>query len=637
MPPSEVFVSRFPACLVLSAAVATAVCAPPALATASSAATNGTPVTAFGSRGFVEEPLTSGATSSTQAATLNVFAAASGVLEAVTNYTFTPVSSRTVRVYRLTSSGQRDASFGLNGVLDLPSDTTSVLGVDGQYRFYVLEQRASGMQAVLTRFTPNGQADPAYGASGSASFACGDGTSESDPYGAVTSKGEVGLLCASTSSAPTPIGAGITLVTTSADGASTQSGVVPDGSRDLVAGPAGSWFVDAPDTYDSGNRVRKYTAALIADSTFGSGGVSAVVSRAFGLLVRDNDLLVLDGGQITALRPDGSLETGFGSGGRATAGPLEPFQLVGDAAGNLDVFGAVGNNGTGQTVVNRLTHAGTQETGFASYVLKTPSGKTLNAAAPTWGLVVGSDGTIYVGGQEDSTRYGVVGALVGNGVADNTAPTAAMTRPTTFLSLSTSLSVAWAGSDAGAGIGNFDVRYSRALYNASFGALTYPSSWQGIAAHTQTLSGAPLGSTYCFSVRARDRSRNVSGWTARKCTTVALDDRALTASSGWTRSTARGFYRGTYTGSSHLGATLTLKGAHTSHLVLIATKCPTCGKVGIYLGTSLLQTVDLKASTIQRMAAIALTRFSSRRTDITLKVLTSGKTIQVDGLASSII
>jgi len=45
-----------------------------------------------------------------------------------------------------------------------------------------------------------------------------------------------------------------------------------------------------------------------------------------------------------------------------------------------------------------------------------------------------------------------------------------------------------------------------------------------------TLAG---GSQYCFSVRARDRAGNVGPWGAERCTSMALDDRSLSASSGW--------------------------------------------------------------------------------------------------------
>ena len=65
----------------------------------------------------------------------------------------------------------------------------------------------------------------------------------------------------------------------------------------------------------------------------------------------------------------------------------------------------------------------------------------------------------------------------------------------------------------------------------------------------------------------------------------------------------------------------------------MATKCPTCGVVSVYLGSRYITSVNLYATPTQRQAVITLparaTLFSG-----TLKVTTrsTGKLVQVDGL-----
>jgi hypothetical protein len=147
------------------------------------------------------------------------------------------------------------------------------------------------------------------------------------------------------------------------------------------------------------------------------------------------------------------------------------------------------------------------------------------------------------------------------------------------------------------------------------------------------LSGTGQGWTTCVSVRSRDVAGNLSGWAQSRCTAVPLDDRALSGT-GWVRGTASGWFLSTYSATTKLHATLTRTGLVTSRLNLVAQRCSTCGKVGVYLGSTYLTTVDLHAASTYR-AVIALPRFSLRTTSVTLKVLTSGKPVRIDGLATS--
>jgi hypothetical protein len=217
---------------------------------------------------------------------------------------------------------------------------------------------------------------------------------------------------------------------------------------------------------------------------------------------------------------------------------------------------------------------------------------------------------------------------------DLTAPTASVTAPTNPVAQAYSFGGAWAGADTGgSGLATFDVRTTRVASNGTAFS-PWQTNFQRTTARSVSLSGTGQGWTTCVSVRSRDAAGNVSPWASSRCTAVPLDDRLLSASSSWSRASASGWFLSTYSVTTTYHATLTRTGLVTSRLNLIAQKCSTCGKVGVYLGSTLLTTVDLHATSTYR-AVIALPRFSLRTTNVTLKVLTSGKPVRIDALASS--
>jgi hypothetical protein len=132
-----------------------------------------------------------------------------------------------------------------------------------------------------------------------------------------------------------------------------------------------------------------------------------------------------------------------------------------------------------------------------------------------------------------------------------------------------------------------------------------------------------------------DKVGNTGAWSAQKCSAVALDDRSLAASAGWSRVSWSLFYRGTATQTTKTGASLTSSGAALTRVAVVATRCPTCGTVGVYVNGTKVGTVNLYSATTVRKAVIALPPFSYRTGTVTLKVLSTGKLIQVDGLGIS--
>jgi hypothetical protein len=230
---------------------------------------------------------------------------------------------------------------------------------------------------------------------------------------------------------------------------------------------------------------------------------------------------------------------------------------------------------------------------------------------------------------------GLTTAARSNWVVDQVSPTVTLRGPAQPFTLASSILMSWTGSDWGSGIAYYQVRWNKAPYNGGFGAWQYPAAWQKLTATTATLTGVVPAVGYCFQVRAVDKVGNTGAWSTQKCSAVALDDRSLAASAGWSRISSSLFYRATATQTTKTGASLTRPGAALTRVALVATRCPTCGTVGVYVNGNSVGTVNLYSATTLRKAVIALAPFSYRIGTVTLKVLSTGKTVQVDGLGIS--
>src|SRR5439155_8837579 len=131
---------------------------------------------------------------------------------------------------------------------------------------------------------------------------------------------------------------------------------------------------------------------------------------------------------------------------------------------------------------------------------------------------------------------------------------------------------------------------------------------------------------------ANDLAGNVSSWTAPKCTSRPLDDRALTASTGWTRATGSSYWLQTVTRTTAMNETLNRTGVHLSRVGVLATVCPTCGVVAIKVGSTTIGNISLQASAIQNQKVLFLPAFAPQTGTVTVKSTSSGKTIKIDGL-----
>ena len=216
----------------------------------------------------------------------------------------------------------------------------------------------------------------------------------------------------------------------------------------------------------------------------------------------------------------------------------------------------------------------------------------------------------------------------------NPVPYVVLNGPTTLFQKGTKFSVSWTlGNQASVA----DVQYRKAPWNGSFGL---PILWRSkVPAGSASFTGT-FGNTYCFSAQSYDDIAGPAfrlwGFGPERCAVVALDDRSLSASSGWSRLTGSGFFNNTYTKTTSLGKSLTRTGIHAKSAKIMVETCPTCGSIKIYWNGSLKHTYSLHAGSTHKKVYLTAVSFSTVHTG-TLKIVvsSSGKPVVIDALAVS--
>ena len=251
------------------------------------------------------------------------------------------------------------------------------------------------------------------------------------------------------------------------------------------------------------------------------------------------------------------------------------------------------------------------------------SGAACDSSTSCWVIGTSSSGTLLYADHITPTAPSTI------------APKVTLSTPTAPFTTSAAAKLTWHGTAGSAPIAHYTVQLRRAAWNGKFGTWSTPASWASLhASTTSVLATLPVGYDSCFRVEAVDTLGH-GAWSSTRCTARPLDDKSLAASSTWTRHSNSAYYLGTYTTSTHLHATLTRSGAEFDRLALVATRCPSCGVVGIYSGTTKLASVNLFHSTTVRKAVFVLVTVGLRTTTVTIKTFSSGKTVQIDGLGIS--
>ena len=230
-----------------------------------------------------------------------------------------------------------------------------------------------------------------------------------------------------------------------------------------------------------------------------------------------------------------------------------------------------------------------------------------------------------------STSYNPTSYVDGSLVIDGSVPTVGVTTLPVFES-GLGFPVAWSATGGVSSITNTDVRYRKALWNASL-PNTYTTWKSGVTARSATFTGTQ-GYKYCFSTRARNLIGNLSGWSAEKCTIVPFDERTLATTGAWTKSTPSGWVAKTALQTTTKGAALrTKKSVSVKRIGLIALKCKDCGSVTVQVGT-FKKTVSLAGGSKAGTRTLFTIVLPSKKTGKIAIIVTSksGKVVKIDGL-----
>jgi sugar lactone lactonase YvrE len=430
-----------------------------------------------------------------------------------------------------------------------------------------------------------------------------------------------------------------------AAGISAVTGLAFDARGDLYLSEAGNSRIRRIDT----NGIITTVAGNGSRGFGGDGGAAtaAKLNSPWGLaLDAAGNLYIADAGngRIRRVDPSGIITSvagdgvsGYdGDGGPATATALNyPTGVAVDGGG--DVFVSEWGNclvrqvdadtGRVHIVAGIPLSYTTTIPGLLNCDFTGDGGPATNAYTfiPT-GLWLDPDGTLFFADTVNNRIRAVRGL--------DLSPTASMTAPADTFQTSSTFSVGWEGRDPGGSVASYAVRYRQSPWNGAFGSY---QAWQSNTTAAQaSFTGTP-GSTYCFSVQARDDSGNVSLWSTEACTAVPLDDRSLVRSGSWTAVTGGSFYLGTALSSKKDGAALATAGqAGVRRIALVAETCKGCGSVNVYLGSTLVGTLSLNAASTHYRVLLPVGTFPSLQTGaLRIVVAKAGKGVVIDGLGLS--
>ncbi|GAA3551642.1 hypothetical protein [Nocardioides daeguensis] len=214
---------------------------------------------------------------------------------------------------------------------------------------------------------------------------------------------------------------------------------------------------------------------------------------------------------------------------------------------------------------------------------------------------------------------------------DIAGPTAKITAPGTAVA-APSFDVAWNLTDTLSGVKSTDVMVRTAAWNGGFGPQ------QVIADNVTNTSAQPFagtfGSTHCFQAQGTDKANNLGFRSEERCTTVPLDDTALSGKK-WKRTTKAGAFNNTVTTTTKKGRKLTLTGVQARHLDLLLTKAKKGGKVKVYWNGTLVKKISLKGKAGQVTVPV-LDLGTVQAGTLKVKVVSkTGRKVTVDGLVAA--
>ncbi len=188
-------------------------------------------------------------------------------------------------------------------------------------------------------------------------------------------------------------------------------------------------------------------------------------------------------------------------------------------------------------------------------------------------------------------------------------------------------------TDPLSGVGNYTVRYRQAASNGTFGAYTNWFTANGGGANIVAAPNpftAPAGSTTCFSVRATDKAGwTPAAWSGEQCTTVPLDDTALTRVGLWSTVSGSGYYGPGVSRTTSIGASLS--SAMRGQIIgVLVTKQPGGGTITLKWNGSTKLTTSLSAASVQKQQLLTFNLGSVQTGTLEIS-MTGYSTVDVDG------
>jgi hypothetical protein len=99
----------------------------------------------------------------------------------------------------------------------------------------------------------------------------------------------------------------------------------------------------------------------------------------------------------------------------------------------------------------------------------------------------------------------------------------------------------------------------------------------------------------------------------------------------WKRATSSVRWNHTATTTTTKGASLTLPGVHLDTVGGVATYCPTCGKVSVFVGKKKVATLNLHATSTQQQRLAIAGSFPETVAPVRIVAASAGKKAQIDG------
>lgn len=333
-------------------------------------------------------------------------------------------------VIRYNADGSLDTSFGTNGeaVADIGggNDVGNGIAVQSDGKIVVVgssevvEEFGGCCWFTVTRFNANGTLDTAFGDNGSVVTDFGsDGAT--DPQAVLVQPGDNKIVAVGTSGGDIAVGRwnpdGSPDTTFDGDGRAVTSFPQSAMGRDLALQQDGKIVVAGSSGFTRFDfALVRYNTDGSLDTTFDADGrvvtPFAGYETANGVAVQPDGRIVAAGGSegdvaLARYNANGSLDTGFGTGGRVTSdfGAGEDGQdLALQSDGRIVVAGSgsVAGSGNGDFGVYRYNTNGSLDTGFGT------GGRTLTDFGATYeqafGVAIQPDGKIVAHGTSDDTR-----------------------------------------------------------------------------------------------------------------------------------------------------------------------------------------------------------------------------------------